>query len=99
MAKLKKGPLGKAETFYIDNNYKDMTAVDIASDLNRTITSVENYIKKTNAKQTTIKGTSAGDHFARHKGTTVSTENASSIADETRKVGSPLKTDCVTKIK
>lgn len=99
MAKLKKGPLSKAESYYIDGHYRDMTAADIATDLNRTITSVENYIKKTNAKQTTTKGTSAGDHFAHHKGTTVSTENASSIADETRKVGSPLKTDCVTKIK
>lgn len=99
MAKLKKGPLGKAETFYIDNNYKNMTAVDIASDLNRTITSVENYIKKTHVRQKPITGTSAGDHFAHHRGTTVSTENASTMADEKRKVGSPKKLDCVTKIK
>mgnify|MGYP001286795979 FL=1 len=98
MAKIKKGPLGKAETFYIDNNYKDMTAADIATDLNRTITSVENYIKKTHTKKSTT-GTSAGDHFAHHRGTTVSTENASSIADEHRKVGSPKKLDCITKIK
>ncbi len=99
MAKIKKGPLGKAETFYIDGNYRDMTAADIATDLNRTITSVENYIKKTHVKQKPTTGTVAGDHFAHHKGTTVSTENASSIGDAKRKVGSPTKLDCVTKIK
>ena len=99
MAKIKKGPLGKAETFYIDNHYKDMTAADIATDLNRTITSVENYIKKTHVRQKPVTGTVAGDHFSHHKGTTVSTENASTMADEKRKVASPTKLDCVTKIK
>jgi len=99
MAKIKKGPLGKAETFYIDNHYKDLAAADIAADLNRTITSVENYIKKTHTKKNSVTGTSAGDHFAHHKGTTVSTENASSIADAHRKVKSSNKLDCVTKIK
>ena len=99
MAKIKKGPLGKAETFYIDGHYKDLAAADIATDLNRTITSVENYIKKTHTKNKSVTGTSAGEHFGHHRGSTVSTENASSIADEHRKVGSPQKLDCITKIK
>jgi hypothetical protein len=99
MAKLKKGPLSKAESYYIDGHYRDMTAADIATDLNRTITSVENYIKKTHVKQKPVTGTVAGDHFEHHRGTTIMTENASTMADAKRKVSSPSKTKCVTKIK
>ena len=50
----------------------EMTAADIATDLNRTITSVENYIKKTHVeKQKPVTGTVAGDHFEHHRGSMI----------------------------
>lgn len=98
MAKTKKGPLSKVECYYIDGHYRDLEIVQIAEDLNRTMTSVENYIKKTYAKKNT-NGMSAGEHFSYHKGSTVMTENASTLADTKRKILNPTENKCVTKIK
>lgn len=98
MPKVKKGPLGKAEVFYIDGNYRDLTAVEIAQDLNRSITSIENYIKKNLSRKNTG-GIQAGDHFIRQRGVTIMSENASTIADQKRKSGSPYKKGCTTRIK
>lgn len=98
MPKIKKGPLGKTEMFYIDGNYMDLTVAEIAEDLNRSITSVENYIKKNLVKQKP-KGIQAGDHFIRQKGVTIMSENASTIADQRRSSRSPYKKGCTTRIK
>lgn len=98
-SKTKKGPLSKAEAFYIDGNYKDMDVVDIANDLNRTITSIESYIKKHHSKER-VSGTKAGDHFHSHKGSTVMTENASTMSDAKRNVSTNnLNPKCTTRIK
>ena len=99
MAKTKKGPLSKAEAFYIDGNHKSMDVVDIATDLNRSITSIESYIKKNHNKEH-VAGTKAGDHFHSYKGSTVMTENASTMSDEKKKVNTNnFNPKCMTRIK
>lgn len=95
----KKGPISKIEAFYINNNYRDMDIAEIAIDLDRSIKSIETYIKKNithKPKQTTI---TAGDHFHHHRGATVSTENASTLADEKRKTTARPTQKCITKVK
>jgi hypothetical protein len=95
----KKGPISKIESFYIDNN-RDKDIAEIAVDLDRSVSSIEKYLKKnaTEApRQTSVK---AGDQFARNdKGSVVMTENASQISDEKRKTVIKKPSHCVTKIK
>lgn len=99
---VKKGPIGKVEAFYIEQNYKNMDIAQIATDLNRPITSVENYIKKNIVKTTQTTATSgglkAGDQFVRKDGITIMTENASTIGDAKKQRPSKTNT-CITKIK
>lgn len=93
----KKGPLSKVEAFYVEAQVKLGTSIEnIATDLNRPQSSVESYIAKALKKKTLT-----GDQFARQSGTTVMTENASTMIDARRKkVPIPSKTmSCVTKIK
>jgi hypothetical protein len=99
---VKKGPIGKVEGFYIEQNYKNMEIAQIATDLNRQITSVENYIKKHIVKATqtvaTSSGLKAGEQFIRQDGITIMTENASTLGDA-KKVKSTKSNPCITKIK
>jgi hypothetical protein len=99
---VKKGPIGKVESFYIEQNYKNMEIAEIATDLNRPITSVENYIKKHIVKATQTvaasSGLKAGDQFVRKDGITIMTENASTIGDA-KKIKSTRTNPCITKIK
>lgn len=92
----KKGPLSKAECFYIEHNHSKMNITQLSSDLNRPIVVLEKWIMKniTNAPSP-IK---AGDHFARTKGAVVMTENASTLSDSKRKKPAQ-RTPCITKIK
>tara|TARA_B100000902_G_scaffold284953_1_gene270961 strand:- start:11628 stop:11927 length:300 start_codon:yes stop_codon:yes gene_type:complete len=95
----KKGPISKIEAFYIENNYRDADIAEIAVDLDRSIKSVETYIKKNithKAKQTTI---TAGEHIHHHRGSTIMTETASTLADEKRKPTAVKNKSCITKIK
>lgn len=94
----KKGPIGKVEGFYIEQNYRNMDIAVLAEDLDRTISSVENYIKKNITHKPKQVGVQAGDHFISYKGSTVMTENASTISDSKRKFSKP-SSSCVTKIK
>ena len=95
----KKGPISKIESFYIDNN-RDKDIAEIAVDLDRSVASIEKYLKKnvTEApRQTSVK---AGDQFARNdRGSVVMTENASQMSDAKRKSVIKKPTHCVTKIK
>jgi len=104
----KKGPIGKVEAFYIDHHYQTITPTDLAQDLDRTVRAIEVYIKKNftdKQKSTTpIKNNNntltAGDQFIRQNGAVIMTENASTIADETRKYRTPTPRDNrITKIK
>ena len=95
----KKGPISKIESFYIDNN-RDKDIAEIAVDLDRSVASIEKYLKKnvTEApRQTSVK---AGDQFARNdRGSVVMTENASQMSDAKRNSVIKKPTNCVTKIK
>jgi len=93
----KKGKLSKVETFYIDSNYKILSIAQIAEDLDRTILSVEKYIKANLVSKTTSVMT-AGEQMARREGIVTMTENASMVADS-RKKKSTLSKKCVTRIK
>ena len=94
--KLKRGPLSKVEAFYVENNVSSLSAEEIASDLHRTKSSVEKYIKK---NCNSNKPLTAGDQFARQSGATIMTENASMIADEHKSKAVKPKPSCVTNIK
>ena len=95
----KKGPIGKVEGFYIQNNYHELDVGQIASDLDRPKSSVENYIKK-NLKSLKAKANTIGEQFARRPGVVTMTENASMMSDSTRKNrGTPKTRNCTTKIK
>lgn len=92
----KKGPIGKIEAFYIDNNYKTMDIAELACDLDRTIVSVEKYIKQNHTRKPSTMP--IGDQFARQKGVTIMTENASTLSDAKR-TKKNIRPSCVIKIK
>lgn len=94
----KKGPIGKVEGFYIENHYMSVETGQIAKDLDRPKSSVENYIKKHLKKDTKNNQPKVGDQFARRPGVVTMTENASSMSDSRRKKN-PVSTRCVVKIK
>lgn len=94
MTKLKKGPLGKAETFYIENHKDELSANEIAKDLNRTIKSVKEYISTLPEKSPIL-----SEQFVRQNGATIMTENASSMSDEVKQPSRADKSHCTTKIK
>ena len=96
----KKGPVSKVEAFYIEQNYRDMDVAELATDLDRSITSVEKYIKKNIVKTSPQQvGTRAGDHIVSNRGSTIMTENASTLSDEKRKFQTRPTSKCITKIK
>lgn len=95
----KRGPLSKAEVFYITEHAKNGKNInDIATDLDRPAKSIEKCY--TQAKAQEKKSAITGEQFARHKGCVVMTENASSLSDITKKSYSrPCQKHCTTKIK
>jgi hypothetical protein len=105
----KKGPIGKVEAFYIDHHYQLLTPTDLANELDRTVRSIELYIKKNHTDNkkstTTIKENNsnqltAGDQFIRKDGVVIMTENASTISDEVKKYSKKtLPNHRITKIK
>jgi len=94
MAKLKRGPLSKAEEYYIQGHRANTPVETIAADLVRSKDQVEKWIKKNPVEESKL---TVGDQFARQSGATIMTENASSMADQ-KKYTRPRPT-CVTKIK
>lgn len=94
----KRGPIGKIEAFYIEHNLENKTVEDIASDLERSVSSVEKFIQKN--KITPKKQSMLADQFARQKGSVVMTENASMMIDEKKKhTTNKIDRSCVTTIK
>jgi hypothetical protein len=96
----KRGPLSKAETFYIEEHVKmgqDITT--IATDLDRPAKSIEKCVAKAQ-KENAPKGLTASDQFIRKNGAVIMTENASTISDARRKsTANKRSTSCVIKIK
>lgn len=95
----KRGPLSKAEVFYITEHAKSGKNIDeIALDLDRPIKSVQScYTKAQKEANTTF---NVGQQFAKHKGSVVMTQNASELSDATRHIRTTKKTqDCITSAK
>lgn len=97
----KKGPLNKAEIFYLEEHYKMGKSIDeIAIDLQRAQYMLEKHISKNKLNTKTKNPMGAGEHFVRHRGATIMTENASTIGDAKRKSLKNTKPQsCVVKIK
>lgn len=93
----KRGPLSKAEVFYITEHVKSGKDInEIATDLDRPMKSIEKCYTKVQ-KEISSKSVTAGEQFARHKGSVVMTENASTIGDARRKIKVPKsKQNCIT---
>tara|TARA_Y100001963_G_scaffold120231_1_gene168031 strand:+ start:821 stop:1126 length:306 start_codon:yes stop_codon:yes gene_type:complete len=78
----KKGPLSKAEKFYIDN-HSERSVDDLCKDLDRAKSTVNKYLDTVQKS----KGTMLYDQFARNeRGSTIMTENAATLSDEKRPV-------------
>ncbi len=98
----KKGPLSKAEKFYIEGHL-DKPLEDLCKDLDRAKSTVTKYLKTVAVDETEKAETLLLQQFARNgKGSTVMTENASSLADDKRKKPNGEATgrrDCITKVR
>jgi hypothetical protein len=93
----KKGPLGKAEEYYVEGHYKEQDAKQIAKDLDRPIVAIQRRIDKLQTLEAPTRR-KAGDQMARREGIVTMTETASSISDATRKADMSRRTrGCVTK--
>jgi hypothetical protein len=104
----KKGPLSKAERFYIEN-HRDQDIKELCKDLDRAQAAINTFIKtlpnlsSVDSTKSAKKG-SVSDHFARNEsgGVVVMTPNASIMADEKRPSfkGTHVRSNkCTTKIK
>ena len=93
----KKGPLGKAEKYYVQGHYKTLEAKQIAKELDRPISAVKKHIelvKKEEPKDVINAGTS----MARQEGVVTMTETASELAEtsKTRTNNYSRRSNCVT---
>jgi hypothetical protein len=96
----KKGPLGKAEMFYIEEKFKSGQPIEeICIDLNRPQFIVDKYIAKNKLQKVEKTGMEAGEHFIKYKGSTIMTENASTLGDAQKKTHVRKSASCVTKIR
>ena len=112
---MKKGPLGTAEKFYIEQKWNEQSIDSLATELHRAQALVEKHViyckkngigikldRQTEAKAgTTTDIFNAASQMGVHKGTVVMTENASTLAD-TIKIssrGQAARPSCITKIK
>jgi len=96
----KKGPLSKAEKYYIEN-HRDLEIKNLCKDLDRAQSIVKSFLGKL-AQQEAPKDTLLYQQFARNeKGSTVMTETASEMADGKRVQFNEAKhrSRCITPIK
>lgn len=90
----KKGPLGKAEEYYVKGHYGSMDAKQIAKELDRPIGIVKKHIEKVKKDEPDGR-ISAGNMMGRQDGVVVMTESASSMSEEFKKPSSK-KSRCIT---
>jgi hypothetical protein len=110
---MKKGPLGIAEKFYVEQKWTEESIDSMAKCLDRAKSLIEkhvNYCKKQGIgvkldRQTEAKQPSdlfnVSSQFVSRRGSTVMTENASSMSDDFKKNAreNPARQNCVVKIK
>ena len=108
----KKGPLSKAEKFYIEHN-RDLSVVELCADLGRAKATVERFVsrlpKKKVAEEPVAQEEPAEEkqetllykQFARNdRGSTVMTQNAAEMGDSFRQKGTSSKVSrCTTNIR
>jgi len=94
----KKGPLGKAEMFYVEHHHGEMDAKSIAKELDRPIATVKRHIDKVRTDQD-LSPLSAGASMARQEGVVTMTETSSTLADAKRKMPRSNRVQCVVEIK
>lgn len=93
----KSGPLGKAESFYVEEKFKSGDSITaIAKDLDRAESTIDKYIKKNKIMPPK---TIVEQQFVRQGGATIMTENASSMLDAKRNKPISKQSDRVTKIR
>jgi hypothetical protein len=95
----KKGPLGKAEKYYVKGHHKTLEAKEIAKELDRPINVVKKHIEKVKRGEASLY--TAGAQMARQDGVVAMTQAASEMADEAPKTArADLKRkSCTTGIK
>ena len=92
----KRGPLAKAEKFYIANHIDKLDLDTMAKDLDRSVNSIRKYANTVAVDQ----APRLSDQFAKNgKGSVVMTENASVQIDANRKTTRLNRESCVTKIR
>ena len=94
----KKGPLGKAEIFYVKGHYEAQEVEQIAKDLDRALSLIRKQVSKFKEGQPKKKPL-AGDAMARREGVVVMTETASELSDQSRGRAKNRPSHCTTKIK
>ena len=99
----KKGPLSKAEKFYIESHL-EKPMEDLCKDLDRAKSSIEKYIKTIPVDDKQKAETLLLQQFARNgKGSTVMTQNAAEMSDEKRAKftnnGTRRSSKCTTNIR
>jgi len=96
----KKGPLGKAEEFYIKHNYKTVDIDSLCKDLDRAKSLVERHVEKCRQEDVDSEAFNVQNQFVHKRGSTVMTPEASVLADTIRKsTKNTVRPSCVTKIK
>ena len=96
----KKGPLGKAEEFYIKHNYKNVDIDSLCKDLDRAKSLVERHVEKCRQEDVSSEAINVQNQFVHKRGATIMTQEASVLADTIRKSTSQTsRPPCVTKIK
>ena len=94
----KKGPLGKAEIFYVKGHYEAQEVEQIAKDLDRALSLIRKQVSKFKEGQPKKKPL-AGEAMARREGVVVMTETASELSDQSRGRAKNRPKHCTTKIK
>ena len=93
----KKGPLGKAEEFYVEHHYKTNSVDEIAKQLDRPKATNKKKVEGLRKKE--AQEANAGSQIARQDGIAIMTENASVISDEARKKSTSTRIrNCITSI-
>ena len=98
---VKKGPLGKAEQFYIKEQYKEMSVDDMCKELDRAKTLVKRHVTKCKKQEDKEAENSftVGSQFGVRNGSVVMTQNASQMSDDIKSSSTKItsrQSACIT---
>jgi len=98
----KKGPLSKAEKFYIENKHIDTEIETLCKELDRAKSIVKTHIAKCKKEEDKSKAHDISSQFAKNdSGATIMTPNASEMGDafKTKTSETVRKNNCITSIR